>query len=157
MSRLTRYGFRAAVVGPKGNGKTTFLLELQGQLTQRGYPAEYLRIAQDGQPLAAEWQRVKTIASKNILLLDGTEQLSTLRWQMLKLYTRAAKGLVISRHTPAELPTLLHTRTSVQLVEKLLEELREEWPVAQSAEELYRKFDGNVREIFRYCYDVQGR
>jgi hypothetical protein len=66
---------------------------------------------------------------------------------------RRARGLVITSHRTGLLPTLVECETSVPLLRAILDDLHPEH-VGDSAEDLFTRHRGNVRDALRELYDV---
>jgi hypothetical protein len=94
--------------------------------------------------------------TRDVVLLDGAEQLNRWEWKKFQRFTRLTGGLLITTHRAGRLPTLYECRTTPQLLASLVTELVRvpEWPVSQSPAELYWQHRGNLREAFRDLYDA---
>ncbi len=156
LARLETLGRRAAVVGPEGSGKTTFLEQLAPRLRERGFSAHLLRVGPDHPPLAADGLAALAagLGAGDFVLLDGAERLGVLAWRRFERATRGAGGLVLAAHAPGRLPTLLETATDPGLLWELVEELTG-WPPARRAEcdALFALHRGDLRKVFRALYD----
>lgn len=151
IERLATLGNRGAVVGGHGHGKTTFLEELERRL-----PNATLRInlaADEPRPLRAALA-AGDVAGR-IVLLDRSEKIGPIDWQRLRWVWRRAAGIVIARHRPGRLPTLVHLRTSAELLEELALELAPDLPTAivTTLPEIFARHHGNIRECLRELYD----
>ncbi len=157
LARLAGMNFRAAVVGPHGSGKTTFLDALTPRLSSQGLRPVRITLNASLRRLSPEqWDCLDAITNHQVLLLDGSEQLSWWGWRCLCLRTRCAGGVVITSHRAGRLPTLLKCRSSVRLAKKLVDGL---CPGAIGDEAISVCFDrhaGNVREMFRELYESVG-
>lgn len=94
--------------------------------------------------------------SSDVILLDGAEQLGWLRWAIFRARTHRAGGLIITTHRAGRLPPLYTCRTSVRLLEELVNHLVPEAnPVATlPIPRLFDRAGGNIREALRTCYDL---
>jgi hypothetical protein len=140
---------RGIILGPKGFGKTTFCLELVAQLQRRFFPACYLRVRDVRHDLD---EALRAGAEKKLVVLDGGELLGWAAW--LKLSRRRfPAGILVTRHTPNSWPVFWQCSTTPALLETLMGELSGCAPPAGRADSLWHKYDGNVREALRECYD----
>jgi hypothetical protein len=151
IDRLEAFGNRGAVVGCHGHGKTTVLGELERRL-----PGQTLRVdlaADEPQPLRAAL--VAGDVTGRVVLLDRSERLGSVDWHRLRWAWRSAAGLVIARHRPGRLPTLVRLDTSPHLLEELALELAPDLPTAivTALPEVFARHHGNIRECLRELYD----
>lgn len=149
-ARVATPGFRGALVGPHGHGKTTLLHELGAQLRAAGHETHFACVGD-----AAREENALSVRPEAIFLLDGTERLSGLAWQRLRWRLRAARGVLITAHAPGRLPTLHTCNTSVATVEYLLRALAP--PnldnLLSRAPSLYATHGGDCRAILFALYD----
>jgi hypothetical protein len=152
--KLHSFDNRCSVVGPHGNGKTTFLDAFESELKMRGHDVVRL-LLNDATPRLPE---TLTIGSGMFVILDGAERLSWPAWQSFLWNGRRAQGFVITRHKPCRLPVLYSCSTSLPLLDELLLELWPEVPsqLRREAHDLYHRHDGNLRLVFRGLYDRCG-
>jgi hypothetical protein len=157
-SRLETLKWRGALVGPEGSGKTTLLEDLEEQIVARGWQTQRLRLSREEPHFAPGFlaQFYATLTSQDVILFDGAEQLSRFAWHNFKRYSQSAKGLIITSHRAAMLPTLAHCRTSPQLLRDILDELLGEDAAQWHGEvaTLWQRHDGNLRHALRELYDV---
>ena len=152
LERLAAMQFRAAIVGPRGSGKTTLLEDLCARLESRGRRCRMIRLSTDSRRVDA----ASTLRPHDILILDGAEQLSALHWALLRWQTRGPGGLIITTHAPGQLPTLLETRTTPQLLAGIVADLIPAPPDPREIETLYHAHRGNLRDALRALYDRFG-
>ncbi len=154
LARLAALRYRAAIVGPHGRGKTTLLEDLAPRLEALGLRTRSLTIHEAHPQLdAADRALLRRLGPGEVLLLDGAEGLGALAWWRVRRWTRRAGGLVITSHRPGLLPTLIECETTPALLAELVREiLGSEAQV--SAEELFARHGGNVRNALRELYDV---
>ena len=87
-SRLEGAGWRGAVTGPHGSGKTTFLEALAPRLRSRGFEVEMLFLNRQSRQIDESFYEV--IDRDSIVLFDGSELLGPLGWrrfQSVPLYS----------------------------------------------------------------------
>ncbi len=162
LAKLEDLRFRAAVVGPDGTGKTTFLDELARRLPLLGARPIALRL-DPGSPADLR-RRVRAAAalaaSNDVVLLDGADHASRWEWMLLRHAARRARGLVVTSHRPGLFPTLLQTRTSAALLRELVSELAPAQAAHLDAviDEVLARHRGNVRtalfELFDHTADL---
>lgn len=156
LARLEASGYRGAIVGPHGTGKTTLLLEAQARLSVRGVAVRYVFLnAETAGKGRAVLGVLRDLAPETVLFLDGAEQLDPFMWHWLHWRAGKIRGLVITVHRPGRLPTLHTTESSEALLEELLAQLvGEDWARYRAlAREHFVRCGGNVREVFFALYD----
>jgi hypothetical protein len=156
LPQLTALGYRAAIVGPHGSGKTTLLEDLERVLQTRGFRITHVRLDTDDRRLPREWPALAaSLGSRDIVCLDGAEQLGALRWTWFRWHARRARGLIITTHRRGRLATLIACTTSADLLGGIIRRLTPAAvPGEPSAAELFARHRGNVREALRELYDV---
>ena len=122
MERLRDLDYRAAVVGPHGSGKTTFLSGLKTRLEDQGKRVISFFLNDDQRTLSdANWRVFVDVAEDkgevdgSMLLLDGAEQMSWRDWREFHKIASAYSGLVITQHRSGKLPLLVKTETSLEM------------------------------------------
>jgi hypothetical protein len=157
LDRLATLRCRAALVGPHGRGKTTLLEELARRLDERGLRTRLIVLREGDRRLS--WMQRETLfrslTARDVLLVDGAEQLGRLAWLEIRTRSRAAGGLVITSHRPGLLPTLHECRTTPELLAGIVADLVEGERAGRlpPAEELLVRHSGNVRDALRELYD----
>lgn len=163
LPQLEALRYRAAIVGPHGSGKTTLLEDLESVLAARGFRIIHLRLDTDDPRLPREWRSrarwsARVLDAQDIVCLDGAEQLGAIAWLRFRWRARRAGGLIITTHGRGRLlrlPTLIECATSVGLLQRIMQRLAPDAPVAApSAAELFTRHHGNIREALREMYDV---
>lgn len=153
--RLDDLGGRAAIVGPKGSGKTTLLEEIAEQLPP---PVAWVRIHGSCQhPWNAVLQQLPhCFSNRHTILLDGSEQLSTLDWHRLLWRARKCRRLIATLHKPGRLPTLTLCRTDKTLLRDLVGQLAPHRlpDLDRKLDCLFDRHQGNLRLCFRELYDL---
>lgn len=158
LARFEELGRRASLVGPKGSGKTTLLEELEARLKRRGWHVRRLRLScEHRRPGGEEWRALWAgIDGRDLVTVDGAEQLSWWWRRRLLWAARRAGGLLVTSHRPGLLPSLHRHRTSPELLAELVTELVGEegrQAFGLDLEELFERQQGNVRECLRKLYD----
>jgi len=94
--------------------------------------------------------------SDDIILLDGAEQLSRPAWELFKIKSRKAGGLIITTHRPGRLPTLLECVTRPGLLEAIVRTLTFDGAHEKPppTEQLFHRHKGNLRNALRELYDL---
>jgi len=157
LEKLRRLNFRAAIVGPKGRGKTTLLEQLHTRLVDLGHHCSRRRTPSAKADQAILLTETEALPSSTILLLDSAELLTrTNRRLLLLTVERRNLGLVVTTHRSEFLPTWIECRTSSELLHSLLTQLlpRESSGWEAHANAAFRKHAGNIREVFRELYDL---
>jgi hypothetical protein len=152
---LETSGWRGAVVGPQGCGKTTLLEELAARSTSE---VAFVRLRR-GSPAtvdAALAQLPSRIGAELRIFFDGAEQLGPISWRRFARGVRRAGGLIITGHSPGRLETVFACRTSAALLRELVAELAPENVefLEPLLDELFHRHLGNIRECFRELYDL---
>jgi hypothetical protein len=154
--RLELLHYRAAIVGPEGSGKTTLLEDLEPRIRAEGYQTMAVRLDRDKRWFdSTQLEELRSAASfRAVILLDGLEQLTFLRWRQFRRLTRRAGGLIATSHRAFRLPVLVRTETSVSLLDRIVSELL---PAASDSlsTELFIRHRGNIRDALRELYDRQ--
>lgn len=158
LARLEALGYRAAIVGEEGRGKTTLLEDLTPRLETLGFEVHRATLSRQRPSLDRRRQAGLLAAAgpRTLLLLDGADELGPVAWRRLRRRSRTAGGLVIATHRPGRLPTLLECTTSPELLAEILRRLHPPAlaPPFPSPEVLYARFGGNLRDALRHLYDL---
>jgi hypothetical protein len=158
LDRLRRRGYRGAIVGPKGTGKTTLLEDLAPALSAIGFNVVRLRLDDRNRtfPRGFLSRFLGELSKRDVILFDGAEQMSWLEWRRFKTRSKRAGGLVITSHSAGMLPTVKRCSTSADLLSEIVSELLgEKLPnLREMTGSLHQKHDGNLREALREMYDV---
>jgi hypothetical protein len=154
LERLAALDFRAAVVGPHGHGKTTLLEDLGARLDGRGFRVRTATLHQGERRLGPVRNAALFRAPdpRDLLLVDGAEQLDPLSWWTLRLRSRAAAGLIVTSHRPGLLPTLYKCRTTPELLAGIVADLTGT-AEAEECAELFARHGGDLRQALRELYD----
>lgn len=184
LRRLQEQHGRGALVGPKGHGKTTLLLELAARLRELGWKTPNVRLGEEwrraGGTLAERFEAAAQAAglataskaaafrgdaeidARVVWFLDGVEQLGFLDWRWALSRTRHADGFIVTTHRPGRLPLLHECRTTPELLHELVEELLAvdgigPVPSADECRTLWNRHSGNLRDCLRELYDTWSR
>ena len=156
LARLADLDYRAAIVGPQGSGKTTLLEDLTDHLHQLGYMPRFRRLDSESPELSKDTLRnlITNLTDRNIILLDGCEQLRPKAWRFFLNLTRPARGLIVTTHHPGRLPTLVECQTSPELLAQIVHSLAGEEYANALDPNLLQRHHGNIREALRELYDL---
>jgi hypothetical protein len=156
LDRLAALQYRAAIVGPHGRGKTTLLEDLAPRLEARGFRIRSVKFHTGDRRLTREQRKdfLRHLSPRDLLCVDGAEQLGRIAWLALLARSLGAGGLVITSHRPGLLPTLLECETSPDLLEGIVRDLAGPEVDGLQIGELFARHGGNVRSALREMYDV---
>lgn len=127
VDQLRSYKWRAAIVGPHGTGKSTLLAALRPRLVAAGRELVAVTLHQGERRLPLSREARRALTRRALLVIDGYEQLGRWqRWQLAWLTWRRGCGLLVTTHTPTRLPTLVETRVSPQLAQRVVDFLLRE-------------------------------
>lgn len=152
--RFTDLGERAAVVGPHGSGKTTFLRAFGAQLAAAGRPVRHARLRDDDRRIPPEFTR--DAAPGTVFILDSAGCLGPLAWRRFLARVRG-RPLLITVHEPGRLATLYDTGDAAALdlvLDDLLGNDADAWRA--EAHVLLPEHEGSIRDVLRTLYDVAG-
>ncbi len=162
LARFAALDRRGALVGPEGRGKSTLLLELGGRLARQGFRLRLATLRRGERRMAAsDWERLFGGASeRDLLLVDGAQELAAREWRRVREASRRAGGLLITSHRAGLLPTLHECRTTPELLVELMAELLDgaaphdaAFASPAAARSRYDRHDGNLRDALLAAYD----
>ncbi len=170
------------IVGPHGAGKTSLLHALKASLLRADRQLCWCTLQSGERRLPADiWARREAWNSTTLVVVDGYEQLGWLaRWRLKSCCRARQAGLLVTSHHDVGLPWIHHVNCSLpaalQLVGALLRQFAdrnvscaqiegssEEVTESLHAQQLvtdddvatgYRRWKGNVRELFFGLYDL---
>ena len=155
---LEQRNYRGAIVGPEGAGKSTLLEDLRPKLIERGCAPISLRLTMETPRFSRGVLRELSVklSSRNVVLLDGAEQMSWWAWASFLWRVRRAGGLIITAHRTGLLPTVLTCRTNAELLSEIVSRLLGEAQTMSRNEidRLFQRHHGNIREALRELYDT---
>ena len=157
IERVEACGYRCAVVGGHGSGKTTLMAGLAARLRERGIGVRVVRAeSDDAIGIAGLIEIVWGCRSDEVLVLDAAGLVSGIGWRVLRLASRRLSGLIISSHTEVGgLKTVLKTGSSPVCVSGMVDRLSglEAVVSMHDCDEMLKRHLGNVRLVFRELYD----
>ncbi len=157
LGRLETMGWRGAVVGPEGSGKTALLHDLAPRLEALGFTVRLFRLDREHEALPeksfAEFARHGS--PRLFILLDGAEQLAPTALRQLMRVASAWGGLVMARHREGVLPIWVKCETTPRLLQGLAADLLGERVdgIEELCDELFVTHHGNVRQALLALYD----
>lgn len=163
VARLAGLGWRAAIIGPHGTGKSTLLASLLPELARAGCDV-YSIALHDGQRRMSPQFMAKfesalataTPAACRVVVVDGYEQLSRWnRWQLRRRLKNIGVGLLVTSHKQVSLPVLFRTATDVTLAEEIVGKLIGDGTIeAGDVRAAFHRHGGNLRETLFDLYDI---
>ncbi|HEY2761739.1 MAG TPA: hypothetical protein VGI75_13375, partial [Pirellulales bacterium] len=181
---LRKNGWRGAVVGPHGSGKSTFLATFIPALQAAGV-CTYLIALHDGQrhlpdncplsipssarrfppaEIAGQFHPLnRTVLLPTLFIIDGFEQLSPFqRWRVVYRTRRQGHGLLVTVHrdrSAGKLPILFRTTPDLQTLEQLVAHLLIDCHASHHIGRndiavAYQTASGNLREAIFKLFDI---
>ncbi len=161
VERLRSNRWWGAIIGAHGSGKSTLLSQLLPALEQAGRRPVLIELHDGQRRLPRDWrgkvERPSPTAAATVVV-DGYEQLSTWHRFWLKRYCRRRRlGLLVTSHLPVGLPEIYRTTASLQMAQKIVEQLLQNQKITIPAEiiaERFTRHGGNIRELLFDLYDL---
>jgi hypothetical protein len=157
LGRLAALNYRAAIVGDEGAGKTTLMEDLGDRLAESEWTVTPLRLNRNQPrfPRGFLTPLLARLGPRDILLLDGAEQMGRFAWWRFLRRTRRCGGLIVTSHRSGLLPTLIHCTTTPQLLREIVRELLDHRAddLQPMLDSLFWKHGGNLRNALRDLYD----
>jgi len=166
IARLREFRWWGQITGPHGSGKSTLVemllrrLEAAGRIVDfyafRAAPPPFTRA---GASFGARSASVSCWNQATQIVVDGYEQLGWLQrtWWKWQCRRRGA-GLLVTGHDDLGLPPLWQTKTSEELMQRVVARLLGQadpvWPSAEQLDRLFASHEGNVREVLFALYDL---
>lgn len=161
VARLRDFGWRGAIVGPHGSGKSALLATLAPQVEQSGLIVRSVTLHDGQRRLPGDFAWPACDEPRGVIVVDGYEQLGWIaRWKLNSHCRRSGWGLLVTVHScgaAAEFPVLYRASPNLATVERLIEEQLPPHDGLIQAGEIaaaFRDHHGNVRETFFSLYDL---
>jgi ABC-type cobalamin/Fe3+-siderophores transport system ATPase subunit len=151
LARLEARRWRGAIVGPHGAGKTTLLEDLAARLEAAGWSVRWVRLSAEIRTFRSE--ALRGLSGREIVVVDGAEQLGWIRWMLLRWRVRRSGGLIVTTHRAGRLATVHRCETTPALLCQLAVSLGVMLAPAQAVA-LHARHRGNIREALRELYDA---
>lgn len=155
LARLEAQGWRGAIIGAPGTGKSILLHQLARQLDTRGFvPRSFSLRTESG---AVEKQNllnaVRTFKAPDFLLLDGVELLTTKQWLPLHSAAVHCAGCVITAPRSGRLPAIFETQVTPAALEAIVEDLAGGSLPPGEASSLFARHRGNLRHCLAELHE----
>ena len=158
-------GFRGAILGPKGYGKSTLCERLLMEARQEEWSGHTIRLSSSDNARSCKDAVEELLADlrprdKLLVILDGAEQLRHREWSRFLRRVPQQAALLITSHEAGRLPTIFTCQTSPALLADLARQCWPEvWEVLDlNPAELWHQTDGNIRdalaELYHRCADL---
>ena len=164
VARLARLGWRGAIIGPHGTGKSTLLAALAPELERAGRNVRSIALHDGQRRLPQEFLAVLPPNGDGLIIVDGYEQLSFWsRWRLDRRCRAIGAGLLVTAHGPTSLPLLFRTAADEELAERIVGHLlaaTDDRAPAIRRDDVRRawsKHRGNLRETLFDLYDAYER
>lgn len=158
IDRLAQQGWRGAIVGRHGSGKSALLSDLFHEVQRAGRQPWHVVLHAGQRRLPLPLEAIDACGPQGLLLIDGYEQLGRwYRWRLARRCRRAGVGQLVTTHGPCELPTLVVLEPSLDLVRQLVRQLTQGQPLPITDRDIdaaYTAAEGNVRETLFALYDL---
>jgi hypothetical protein len=161
VERLAQLGWRGAIVGAHGTGKSTLLATLTPELERAGRDVRAIALHDRQRSLPQEFGAALLAKQNGLVIVDGYEQLSF--WSRCRLDRRCraiGAGLLVTAHGRTSLPLLFRTTSDEKLVERIVGQLlaaNDDGAPAIGRDDVrsaWSKHCGNLREVLFDLYDA---
>lgn len=155
MDRLEANGYRGALCGPHGCGKSAMLEALGPRLQAKGLTPVPLFINSDERgPLPKRWlHAMREARADDALLLDGYDLLRPSARLRAQVLSRSAGAVIVTTHRDVAYKTIARPTPSATLLATLIERLSAEHAKQIDAAALLKSCKGNLRDALRLAYD----
>lgn len=151
VSRVRAAGFRGALVGPHGHGKSTLMHQLATLDPSADAPRHpVIQVMADGSNIDEVKRALATGDGR--LFIDGVDLLP---WRLRRVIVQR-REVIVTSHRTTRLPALVNCETTPGLLGELVGRLS---PNARAAlgdaalASLHERHLGNVRDVLRELYD----
>ena len=157
VEQLRGQGWRGAIIGPHGSGKSSLVASLIPAIRRAGKEVQLIEL-HDGQRRLPVDLDGREMADGSVVVVDGYEQLSW--WNRLRLRSvtrRRGLGLLVTSHAPTALPLLFRTSTDLELAQAIVRSLLAGRAELVTREQLAHRFEsrhGDLREFLFDLYDL---
>jgi ABC-type cobalamin/Fe3+-siderophores transport system ATPase subunit len=161
INKIRSHGWRGAIIGAHGSGKSTLVATLSEALSEAGVITHRVSLHDGAWRLPASarsaFAACQRDSEQHVLVVDGYEQLGfPARAWLRSACRRRRMGLIVTAHRPVSVPTVFDTtvsaRTAQWVVDRLL--VSDAWnhEPHELAERLIAH-RGNLRELLFELYD----
>lgn len=150
-------GFRGAIVGKHGQGKTTLLCDLHSLMKKRDQDCELIFVPSDRSEQKAVIQNlIDRGCDGAVLLIDGLERVPFFARHHLVSSSKQFAGFIATTHFRGRLRTLVHCQSSPETLVGILQSLgTANENLVSRALDLWANHRGNVRSVLRDLYDLR--
>ena len=145
--RLKRHGYRGAICGPAGCGKSVMLHALGDELMEHGLSPLPLNLHPDRlEAFPTAWRRtIRKARHTDALLLDNYDLLPMWARAWVWAASMRAGAVVVTTHRESGFKTLAKPRPTAMLLKQILEQILQPTTHQMDYQSLFEKSDGNLR------------
>lgn len=149
--RLKRHGYRGAICGPAGSGKTTMLQALGDELMAHGYSPLTLCLEQDRKKaLPKNWFRtIRKARHTDALLLDDYDLLPWWARAWVWATSMRAGAVVVTAKRDMRFKTLARPKPTAALLKQLVEQLAPTKAKQVNCASIFEQCQGNLSDALR--------